>query len=81
MGGVRYKPVQSGEWVKPVMRGYRMKCCDCGLVHEMQFKAIEVKRHNANGTYQYVELARSKYRVTFRLRRANGHTKKMRAKE
>jgi hypothetical protein len=24
------------DWVHPVP-GYRMKCCDCGLVHEMEF--------------------------------------------
>lgn len=29
------------EWVEPVMKGYLMQCCDCGLIHEMQFKAVE----------------------------------------
>ncbi len=29
------------EWQQPVMKGYLMKCCDCGLIHEMQFKALE----------------------------------------
>lgn len=24
------------EWVRP-LPGYRFACCDCGLVHEMQF--------------------------------------------
>jgi hypothetical protein len=34
----RYAPVQDGEWVKPRTRDYKIKCCDCGLVHKMQFK-------------------------------------------
>ena len=25
-------------WVKPKKKGYRMMCCDCGLVHEMDFE-------------------------------------------
>ena len=25
-------------WVYPVMKGYKMSCCDCGLVHEMEFR-------------------------------------------
>lgn len=40
----RYKPVADGEWVRPVMRGYRMKCCDCGLVHVLDFKVIKWAR-------------------------------------
>ena len=28
----------NGEWVTPVRNGYRMMCCDCGLVHEMDFR-------------------------------------------
>ena len=25
------------EWINPKKRGYLMKCCDCGLVHEIEF--------------------------------------------
>ncbi len=25
-------------WVQPVRRGYKMACCDCGLVHDMDFR-------------------------------------------
>lgn len=25
-------------WVQPVRKGYRMACCDCGLVHVMDFR-------------------------------------------
>lgn len=29
------------EWVNPNNDSYMMKCCDCGLVHEMQFKVAK----------------------------------------
>jgi hypothetical protein len=29
---------RAGEWVQPVRRGYKMMCCDCGLVHLMDFR-------------------------------------------
>ena len=32
---------QQGEWVLPVLEGYKMRCCDCGLVHRMDFKAAD----------------------------------------
>lgn len=33
------KPI-ANEWVQPVRRGYRMMCCDCGLVHRLNFRVI-----------------------------------------
>jgi hypothetical protein len=26
------------DWIRPKRRGYRMACCDCGLVHEVNFR-------------------------------------------
>jgi hypothetical protein len=26
------------EWIQPVMRKYRMACCDCSLVHDIDFR-------------------------------------------
>lgn len=37
---MRYPTPKSGEWIRPVMKGYRMLCCDCGLVHQLDFKVI-----------------------------------------
>jgi hypothetical protein len=28
------------EWVQPRRSGYKMACCDCGLVHDMQFRLV-----------------------------------------
>jgi len=36
----KYNEVKSGEWVQPVMKGYKMACCDCGLVHTINFKIV-----------------------------------------
>lgn len=40
------------EWVQPKMELYKMMCCDCGLVHDMQFRIegrkvqFRVRRNN-----------------------------------
>lgn len=56
MSGLRhYKqhPVDADgwtDWIRPA-QGYRMGCCDCGLVHEMEFRVsgekveFRAKRH------------------------------------
>lgn len=36
----RYPKVKPNEWLRPVKRGYRMMCCDCGLVHELDFEHV-----------------------------------------
>lgn len=28
----------SGEWEWPVRKGFKIACCDCGLVHKFDFK-------------------------------------------
>jgi hypothetical protein len=28
------------DWQSPVMKGYLMQCCDCGLIHEMDFQVV-----------------------------------------
>ena len=33
--------VRDGEWVQPLRRGYRLACCDCGLVHTLNFRIHE----------------------------------------
>ncbi len=32
---------QDGEWIRPKMSGYRMQCCDCGLVHKLDFVVVD----------------------------------------
>lgn len=37
---MRYAEPAEGSWVRPVKRGYKMMCCDCGLVHKIDFAHI-----------------------------------------
>ena len=39
----RYKAAKDGEWIQPVRNGYLMACCDCGLVHEINFRVKKRK--------------------------------------
>lgn len=34
----RYNEPESNEWVQPVRKDYKMACCDCGLVHNLDFR-------------------------------------------
>lgn len=43
---MRIKAVYANEggwsdWIQPVKHGYKMQCCDCGLVHTMDFRIAE----------------------------------------
>jgi len=38
----KYPKAQAGEWIKPKRRFYYMGCCDCGLVHKLEFKLLPV---------------------------------------
>ena len=40
-----YKQVLDGEWIRPRMKGWKMACCDCGLVHTMNFRLIGGRVH------------------------------------
>ena len=43
----RYHVAQEGEWIEPRRRGFRWGCCDCGLVHEVDFEV------RADGTLRF----------------------------
>jgi hypothetical protein len=60
-----FKLMADHEEVTPKMDGYLMKCCDCGLVHEMKFRAIKVTLWSANGDFAYDVLDPLEYRVEF----------------
>ena len=34
----KYKNIQPALWVSPEMDGYKLACCDCGLVHVFSFR-------------------------------------------
>lgn len=35
---MKYKQAWEDEWVQPKRHGYRMRCCDCKLVHIVDFR-------------------------------------------
>lgn len=35
-----YPKVKAREWVQPTPRGYKFQCCDCGLVHRLDFRQM-----------------------------------------
>lgn len=45
---VKFTPVAAGEWVQPTRKGYRMQCCDCGLVHLVDFRLAKDKLKRAH---------------------------------
>lgn len=36
----RYPQIIENEWVYPKLRDYHYSCCDCGLVHSMDFDIV-----------------------------------------
>lgn len=61
-----YQQLQDGEWVRPVKRGHVDQCCDCGLVHVIDY-VIE------NGVLYF--RARRDPRLTAAARRAKAKVK------
>ena len=38
---VKYRKTQDGEWTRPIGHGYRIACCDCGLVHDIDIRIAD----------------------------------------
>lgn len=68
-------------WVNPTMNGYLLACCDCGLVHEMEFRAFKRGRVRKDGSYLIEILRPAAYGVRFRARRAPRYTARERARK
>lgn len=48
---MRYKQIKQvgnnySEWIQPRRKNYLIKCCDCGLVHRVDFRIIKNGRGN-----------------------------------
>lgn len=63
----KLKPAKDGEWLQPIKRGYLMGCCDCGLVHRMNFRIVndrvQFQAFRANG---HTKAQRKKNRIVVR---------------
>lgn len=40
---MRYVQATDGEWIQPIRKGYRVACCDCGLVHRINIRVRKGK--------------------------------------
>jgi hypothetical protein len=72
------------QWVTvfPPMTGYQMICCDCGLVHTLNFTAVEIiKENKETNEAEVIELSRDRYQVIMKIRRNKKLTLKVRKME
>lgn len=74
-------PGDWSDWQSPSPRNvYKMACCDCGLVHDMEFKVVRVDKgqNPESGTWSGTDLDRLKHRVVLRAKRNEPATAAMR---
>lgn len=58
------------EWVSPVQQGYLMQCCDCGLIHEIDFQVVKYISEPDKSGLSECEIVEDKdYAVNFRAKR------------
>jgi hypothetical protein len=62
------------DWVCPDPKGYLMKCCDCGLVHEAQFGVVRYKSEAEREDCEPVDDLN--LQAVFRMRRSEQWTPK-----
>jgi hypothetical protein len=65
-------------WVLPNMKRYHLACCDCGLVHTMQFRIIKILKTHENGMRSVITVNDKDLQVEFRAKRNKTHTKNLR---
>jgi hypothetical protein len=40
---LRYDVVEYGEWIRPRRQNFREQCCDCGLIHRLDFRIVDAR--------------------------------------
>lgn len=43
---MKYPQCYDGDWIKPLMSKWKIKCCDCSLVHVLKFKVTRHGKRN-----------------------------------
>jgi hypothetical protein len=38
---ITYPVIKYGEWTRPRLRNFREQCCDCGLIHRLDFRIVD----------------------------------------
>lgn len=62
------QPYDWSDWVCPDPKGYLMKCCDCGLVHEAEFGVVRYKSETEREDCDMVD--DPNLQAVFRMRRS-----------
>lgn len=68
---VKYDLPVANQWINPVRRGWRLACCDCGLVHEMDFMLAPA----ANGKKILIRFRRNNMATAAKRKRAKRYPK------
>lgn len=68
-------------WVPPRMRGYKMGCCGCQLVHDTEFRVVRVTKRYKDGSYDFEVMSAKEFRVHFRARRNERSSAALRREE
>ena len=69
------------DWQFPVLEKYRLGCCDCGLVHDFDFRVVKVTKRNSDGSCETRALRSKDYCIEFRVRRNNRSTGQIRRRQ
>jgi hypothetical protein len=65
-----YYEIGYGEWTRPRMRDFREQCCDCGLIHRLDFRIVDAKgRSRPSSRSKGRSRPSSRLHVEFRTRR------------
>ena len=61
----QYHQLRDGDWIRPRRRKFKEQCCDCGKVHDVDFRLVKSKK----GNRYYIEFrAAANTRATARAR-------------
>lgn len=77
--GSKYEQVWENEdgwsdWFYPEMEGYEMACCDCWLIHKVQFIVVERTATKKDGQFVPRTVRNKKLQVGMRVGRNNRAT-------
>jgi hypothetical protein len=65
----KFYKVKDNEWQMPVMDKYKLACCDCGLVHNIDFKVIDDDTHKKIKNASVLFKAKRNIKLTKELRK------------
>jgi len=73
------KPMIEGDngwtdWITPNMAHYSLECCDCGLVHTLEFRVVAYDLPGTPNPYRVEFRARRNMRATGQVRRYKKRT-------